>query len=415
MNNNIQSNDIVYTVYTWNNEAIRFAFYLDNSHLNNSKQELEYIDPDKVTIAFKDYDNFLRVANYLDDNTLIFQRMIYKEDELDNSLTANANYNPIYFVNQQTFAMSVNYDNNFTMVAYDWKGFIEDKRILTHNVFYTEATLPTDPDDPTKKTYPDDYNKIKMYSMNMDEQLKYFYMNDIINPYAFAKGVEPPRTTVRQIAHLGINALTINDTMFDYDTLQERKSLLEYKKKYYNTILNNGEYKIARVDCKLLDKGDGTFGIAPVYNPQNTIVIDYKFSLDDVPSFSYDVSNLDYANAIYVESDSDDFDYKTKIQRASRDITTFEYYDTSTNDDGDTTSIQSYANEQFYKHREKITRSVEILFNTKVFLKDIKIGDIIELQNFMDGLNGKYIITKLTEVIEGNSLRYSIDEMEFVK
>lgn len=401
--------------YLDNNKLVRWKT-LTSSNLLNFKIEYNYIETDLLTLETANFDVFNEIYQMAQTNTIIIERLYNTRDEINESggTLADSIYNNIFYVNKLTLTDSVNTDDNArTIVAYDWKGFVEDRKLISHNVFYTADTLPVD-EETGEVSYPDDFNKIK-YSNNFVDQIKEIYNNNIIDPYHLVKGVEPYReANNRKVKGYNDTELIVNGTLTSYNTLQEKKSILEYKTKFYNTSFDNENYNVLRVDNTIYNSG-GNYYNSIVYNPQNTHIIDYLLSLDKINDFTIDIDGTEMYNFAYVESDSDDFDYKSSYDVKDRELTSFETFGTSSNDDGDTSSIQSSADELLNSSRELVTRTAEIYFNEKIFMKDIKVGDFVEFYNFDTLLNGRYIIKKITEIFEGKLRTYSIDEMEYLQ
>lgn len=415
---NLQPNDIVAKLYYLDGGLWTFYGYLENGILENVTMTLNYIAGDELTLKFPDYGIFEQYYKLSLLYTLKVEIMIYNDEEMKNEiesgedyLTSSSLYNNVFFIAKNSVSETYQNENSYQLYGMDWKGFIEYRRWLTHNVFYNSGDIPIGENG--EQQFPDDFNKIKFYGTNMADQLKYFYTNDIIDPYTFAKGYEPSKGAEwRKVKSYLATELIVNDTtLVNYDTLQERKSLGEYKEKYYNTAFDNGEFAVSRVEAKVIPQGT-QYGLQVVYNPQQTHVISNIFGTDEVTEASADVDATDYFNNIYIESDKNDFLQVSWQNIKATDMTSFEYGETASEDDGDVTSMENYAKELLNEKAELVTRTAMLYFAEKEYLKEVKIGDKVQLTDFNDLLNGDFIISKLTMVIEGNTVDFSIDEMK---
>lgn len=412
----VEENEELFRVYALNNSTQNFVRTIVPRDLLDSTITMQHIEANNLTLNMSDREKFLELYNLSLNYTIVFERLIYSRDEMSENggTTPESYYNEVFYGVKFTLSEDAEYNNAYTITAIDWKGFVEDRKIMSHNVFYSPADLPVDPDT-GDYIFPDDFNKIK-YSNNFVDQIKEIYMDNLINPYTFRKGIEPPRTgTSRKFVGYDDLALIVNGTLTAYNTLQEKKSILEYKTKFYETAFDNFNYNVLRVDNYIYYNGSD-YSNSIVYNPQTTHIIDYEQSLDKIDAFTLDIDGTEYLNYAYVESDGDDFDFDAVSGRKTKDPSIFEYYGTSQNNDGDTSSIESNAIENLNASREMVTRTAEVFFNQKEYFRDIKIGDIVKFENFpTDLLNGRFIITQLTELMDGKTKTYSIDSMEFLE
>lgn len=412
----IEENEELFRVYLVDRNGQSFYKTLVPSAILNSTITMNHIDANELTLSMADRESFLELYNLSLDNTIVFERLHYSRNEMEEGggTESDSNYNSVFYATQFTLSEDAEYNNQYTIFALDWKGFVENRRIMSHNVFYNLADLPVDPDS-GDVTYPDDFNKIK-YSNNFVTQIKEIYNDNLIDPYYLRKGAEPTRGAVgRSFTGYDDLELIVNGTLTAYNTLQEKKSILEYKQKFYETSFDNFNFNVLRVDNYIYNNGTD-YSNSIVYNPQTTHVIDHLQSLDKVDAFTLDIDSTEYINYAFVESDGDDFDSASANGRKQKDPTLFEYIGSSSNDDGDTSSIQSNALENLNANREMITRTAEVFFNAKQYFRDIKVGDIIKFENFpIDLINGRFIIAQLSELMEGKIKTYSIDSMEYLE
>lgn len=406
---NLQSDVLVAKVYYLEDDFLVFYKNLELGVLKSVKMSLNYIKGDELTVEFETYSVYKEFFDLSRERDIAIQIMVYDEEELDDETTPTSKYNNIFFVSKKSISEKVDGDSTYQLFGKDWKGFIEYRRFLTHTVFYEPEEIPVENGE---KKYPDDFNKIKFGDIFFQDQLRYFYENDIFDPYFLAKGSKPLKTDEhRQIGILLGTELTINEDRFDiYNTLQERKTLGDYKEAYYKTAFDNGNYTVARVDTKLQKVVDG-YKIRVAYNPRTNHQISNEFGNDDVSEATYDIDANEYYNSIYVESGKEDFISTHYQKRGTNEITTYEFFETSQEDGGNTTSMSNYAKQLMSEKMKKVTRTAMIYFAKKDYLKDVKIGDIVEMTDFNDLLNGEFIISKLTMVIENNTVDFSIDEM----
>ncbi|RPJ25955.1 MAG: hypothetical protein EHM25_02755 [Nitrosopumilales archaeon] len=340
---------------------------------------------------------------------MMIERLIYPEiTPVDHSF-----FNPMFFITKNSMVYDVGL-STYTVSAIDWKGFVEARRICQHNVFYESIPINPETGDPE---LPDDFNKIKYNNVNVETMLIDLYSRNIGYKNSGADGFPVVRNKGKDPSYLGIDTtreipayayMQCNSSgTIGYTTLLVKQSLLDIKKDLFNFTRSEDPGYIYNVELKIEN------GLLYVeYRISRTLTVDNYFNKDIPISASYDYDTEEYFNYIVVESSGDNFDYMPVKTYATGDLTSFEMQEEMDNDDGFLEQLQTKGKSLSVEFAEKIISMFEMHFADREYLKDIKVCDIIELNNFSIEFNGRYQILKLSEIIENGYISYAIDEME---
>lgn len=398
----LHPNLILYKVYKIiNKNELEFVTYIQAKDGVVSDIGWSITDLSTCTFKFKTRETYDYYAGLLSDYELVFERMMYDEIEV----MQPGKYNPLFFMNYDGIILSnVSEDNTYQIMGYQWDGFFEDRKIVEHTVFYD--TLPVEPD--TGQPYePSDFNKIKYKGKTFKYIMEDTYNRNIINPVNRAKGKTPTHTdSLRKIGILG----TITwewDSIFIYDTIQEKKSIHKLKTLYRDYAKSYKNYDMFITNCKINNgKIDLYFSI------QRDISISNTFN-HDTPSLYKSVTDATrYVNSVLAESDQIDLDSVVESRLDVKDTTTYEMIIEAGNDDGDTTSMEGLVLSKLSEFDTKTLSTIDILFKNREYYKEFTAGDTITLTDFEPRINGRYLINTIREIIEGDMITYSLEEIE---
>lgn len=353
------------------------------------------------TFKFKTRETYDYYADLLTKHELVFERIMYD----DIGITTPGNYNPLFFMNYDGIVLSNNPDDNtYQIMGYQWDGFFEDRKIVEHTVFYDE--LPIEPD--TGQAYePSDFNKIKYKGQTFKYIMEDTYERNIINPVNRAKGKTPTYTDdLRRIKILG----TITwewDSIFTYDTIQEKKSIHKLKALYRDYAKSYSNYDMFILNCKI---NGGKVDL--YFSRQRDIAISNLFDHDTPSLFKSVTDATRYFNSVLAESDQIDLDSVEESRLDPKDTTTYEAIIEAGNDDGDTTSMEGLVLSKLSEFDTRTLSTIDILFKNREYYKEFTAGDTITLSDFESRVNGRYLINTIREIIEGDSVTYSLEEIE---
>lgn len=404
----IQPTGLAYRVYqlnttTWVWEDFMYLRYQD---LVSSKITLQRVDEDtcELSITREEVFNQLHQAHKL--APLAFERLVY--EDITDEISETAEYNPLFFMNFGKIAVGFEDGipkKEFTIGCYDWKGFYEKRKIFQHTKFYN----PLPPEEP------DDFNKIVFTNGDFPTILNNAYRDNMGYegnlPKQYKKGIDNTLGAgLRYVNGYWKPWFFYSDFTFPkYTTVQVEKSILDFKRTYYDYMQNNlNNYKIFHTRAKIVN------GLVnPVHLLNSEITIDNETNNDQPVSWSDEYNETVSANFIIVNSDAYDTKFKVTSDIKDRDSTSFEVLvDSSISDE--TIDWESYletrGRENLELNKPIEVQSFEVEFSNMLFLRDFYVGDILNLLNFA-GYSGKYSIAKITEVIEGNYVSYVIDEM----
>ncbi len=384
-------------------ELIRFKDITSSSITTN------YIGANTLELSFKDREKANEYQLLAKDNAILIERLTYFTT--DNDEEESSEYNLFFFFNGYTLSENYENDNVFTFNFLDWKGYIEGKKIVNHNVYYD--TLPTNETD--------DFNKIKYPNTDLSGGDVRSFEEIIIDIYQRNIGdmTNSPLKKNKGKSLVDIdddrkvksfNGLKINNRNFpEYRTLQEKKTILDFKSLYYDYAESVQGKDVYNVELKLI----GEY-IRIIYNVPRPLTIDNIFSKDIMSFYNLENQKENYINDVLVESQAQDVISVEEKRIQPHDLTTFETLETSANEDGDTTSMSNNGISKLEELKERIITTVEIEFKEYTFFKDIKPGSNIELLNFNDVINGTYQIEEITEIIEDDYITYDfkINERE---
>lgn len=419
-------NDIVFKVYTFNTRFENYSFskisFIKDIFFRdiiNSEMKINFFEPNELIVKLKNYELFEELLNIYNESGLVFERVIHKEANYQEN-----KFNKIFFINKINFKSS---EFNYEITGLDWKHF-ESKKIVNHNVFFNNLTLPVDEDG--DKYFPEEFNKYRNNTQNQTNLIKDILKRSILEPFYNVKGNDP-----REIytATNGINLFSkfywLNDIIVEdygisndkiYTFLKEKASVTGFKSDIYNFYgINN--FCVHRVESELSNDNLTLF-----YKKNNNIIIDNFYNEDKLIDFTFEIDDQNLVNESFSESSSDDFLGAQYSNNSLQNTNSFQNIKIGRLGTGEplSVSIAEENNSDWFnflnsKNEELINSnitkksySLEIEFRDKYFLKDFDVCDIIELVNFEEIINGRYLIKSISEIIEDNYITYAIEDMQ---
>lgn len=398
----LHPNLILYKVYKIiNKNELEFVTYIQAKDGVVSDVAWSIVELSSCTFDFKTRELYDYYSALLTEYELVFERMMYEEGEL----TIPGNYNPLFFMNYDGITMSTaEEDNKYRIMGYQWDGFFEDRKIAEHTIFYDE--LPIEPD--TGQAYePTDFNMIKYKGKTFREIMEDTYERNILNPVTRAKGITP--TGIDPLRRIGIlGTITWEwDSVFIYNTIQEKKSIHKFKALYRDYAKSYSNYDMFVTNCKI---NNGKVDL--YFSRQRDISISNLFN-HDTPSLYKSVTDATrYYNSVLAESQEIDLDSVEESRLDTKDTTTYETIIEASNEDGDTTSMEGLVLSKLSEFDTKTLSTIDILFKNREYYKEFTAGDTITLTDFESRINGRYLINTIREIIEGDMITYSLEEIE---
>ena len=423
----VNESDIAFRVYKYKfaQDFYEFFEFIKFSDLINSELNLNYIDVDTATLTFKNREFAEDIVK--NEATYIFERIIYNENELD--FSANK-FNPIFFLDDFNLVDTFDNQNSYQFFLIDWKGYVENRVIIEHNVEYNGfLELPVDPGS-GEYYFPDDFNKIKYPNLNhfgdsvnsFEEIMIDIYQKNIGYlgsdldglPYFRNKGLPHNYgSDVRRVN--GFSGLIIDNKNFpNYEILSEKKSILDFKKDFFNFSQGQNIEDVYQVFGFLEENTPNEFTLKIRYFVPENLTIDNLNSKDKPVAISFFSNFPEFRNDILIEDSNENFFSVTAVNNESQFINNPEILEKAESDEGNVYPLEKKANEAIEKYRLRLLNTLEIEFQEKIFLKDILTGQKVELLNFDEKINGIYQIRGISEIWsnDDNYVSYTINNQE---
>lgn len=406
------------------NYSLNFEGFLQSKQLISSKITVDYVEKNEIELQLQHLSDFEFLKNIHDNTQLILERMIYNDSELLNqTIDANTKFNKIFFINEMEFKqVRENGVDEETLIlkGYDFK-FLEENKILGHNVFYYE---------PLPEEEPDDFNKIKHYNESVESVFNYHWFNNILEPQILIKGSSPSGGSIidfsRKIKGLYNESTSmpftdtngfvivpkITNPFPTYSTTINKKNLLEFKIYIYDYMSNsNNVFDTYQVELMIVDnpiKNIKQFKV--IYMPKKEIVINNRISNEFPSEIAINKNKEDYKNFVLIESNGYNSISARPTQLKNSDITTFESLESGESEDFNSLNNTGIG----IINDKKIVEQVALQIDLEDFeyFKDIQTGDTLTLEEFNYAINGTFGIIKMSELIENDYIDYAIDELK---
>lgn len=394
----------LFNVYYVDNQLGKLIEFSDLPFIKASDVNIEltksHKDADELTIDFKNYDDYQKIKKYYSQKyTFVFEMLL---------INASGDYQQVELYFMSGYDEQYNGENEFSVAiqASDWKGFVEERRLIPHNV------LTDNLDD-------NDFDKLRWtLNENINDVFRECYRRAIFEGREPSKGYEQRQVESRQIPLLQDFQPQLKNQGLPH-FIDDPMTLAEMRKKYCDlwTYGIDSEYGTnqPKVHAYITDRKK----LIVDYYKQRPIKLDYKANTNNLISdinIKFDV--LDKIDNQCVKSSSKDTYYYNLNGDRGR-------YQLFTSDGAIETNVA--AEEGNYPLTPLITKAYQIIgekakrvdVSCKIELAEIPLlfftpGDIICCYNMpLPELNVAFQIDsiKLASNHDNGYLEFSIENM----
>ena len=386
------SDDVAFKVYDIFKDTINEIDEIYYGDLQELSFEINFIEKNNLSIVFKNEEKYYKYSNYVKKNwCLIFESTI---DGLEQYLFFATAFNEEYQSNEF----------QLTLKLIDWKGYVEERREIIHNVDGAQ------PDDPNFNSLDYQYGGL---IKSIKQMFQDFYYRNLIQGLNRSKGTTVSNIPDRQI-------LVMNELGMDFgendpcNFLTKKKTMAEFRKDYINSQIGYGidyvQYSnLPKVFCyfsQLKNK------IQVFYQKQKIYLIENESEL--IESISLDFDNEPILQNGFVESSEKDFvSYVINFQKHDKALLTTDAPVEENKYDGQIDTLQNKAFQQLKQSNFKRNVSIKANTNLKYFEK-VNPGDVILLRGFNENIDGFYDVYQINLDInfENNFMDYSFGEIK---
>lgn len=175
----------LFNVYYVDNQLGKLIAFSDLPFIKASDVNIEltksHKDGDELTIDFKNYDDYQKIKKYYSQRyTFVFEMLL---------INGNGDYQQVELYFMSGYDEQYNGENEFSVAiqASDWKGFVEERRLIPHNV------LTDNLDD-------NDFDKLRWtLGENVNDVFRECYRRTIFEGIEPSKGASVTKRESRQI------------------------------------------------------------------------------------------------------------------------------------------------------------------------------------------------------------------------
>ncbi len=346
---------------------------------------------------------------------VLFEVYIYNQNEIIES----GKYNKFYYFDMVNY-LNNPLDNELTleMTFKKFSGIFETNTIAEHTIEYDFNTLPVD--DQGAKILPDDYNIVSYKNVSIVQAMTNLWnMNigsDISIPVNRCKGDFHINDIDRKV--LGIGTLNfVGDIVSETITYtSEKKSILEIREGFAGILRGRDIFEKFVLNTKYNE----TTQLLDFYFVQNdTIIIDNATQTikDNFTRLEKEIIiSTDLVDILVESTGNDNFSYHDYIGAKPNQWKKLEGLGSASIEEGGT-ALDMKDNATDIAGNNDITdnTNLEIFFKEKAYFKDIHAGQIVEISNFGDVVDGVYLIKQISAVYEDSYISYAIDVMERIR
>lgn len=373
----------------------------------NLEMTFNHIERDEFTIDFKNYNQFIVLKNTFngveDDPNYIGSDIVLELVLYNDKL---GDYQPInlYYMTSFNEIYNGNSEWEVSISGTDWKGFIEERRYILHNV-----TDPN-PDNP-------DFDKVRF---TLNENMNTKVLPDLFNAALksgknISKGAEPKISNDRKVNILNNMYFKLkNDTTIP-NYLQDKCYIADFRKQWCDICFSGIDWQYTLNRPKVTTKKNNGM-IDLYYNQQGVHFVNYKNTKDVINKLEIVNDKSDYKdNACVYSQEKDAISYQLNGVKYDTRIATF---------DAEITEA-GYNPDNFIPNQTLITKAQQQIntnTNTYNFNVDIELaglplvdwsaGDVVSFKNFPISINGAFEITsiQLSANHDNGYLEFKINE-----
>lgn len=368
----------------------------------NLEMTFNHIERDEFTISFKNYQQFQTIKNIYNDipneyigNDIVLELVLYNDKIGD--------YQPInlYYMTRFNEVYNGNSEWEATISGTDWKGFIEERRYILHNV------VDPNPDNP-------DFDKVR-YTLN--EKINWVF-NDRIksclkNGWEITKGRGAVVSENRKVKILNNINMQLKDDISIPNYLQDKCYIADFRKQWCDIcfgFLIDWQYNLNRpkVTTKI---NNGMIDL--YYNQQDVRFVNYQNTKDIINKLEIINDKSDYKNSVCVYSqEKDSVSYQLNGIKQDTRIATYdaEIVD-APHSDGNLKTLITKAQQEINTNTNTYSFNADIEL-AGLPLVDWTVGDVVSFQNFPVSINGAFEITsiQLSANHDNGYLEFKINE-----
>lgn len=259
----------LFNVYYVDNQIGKLIEFSDLPFIKASDVNIEltksHKDGDELTIDFKNYDDYQKIKKYYTQKyTFVFEMLL---------INARGDYQQVELYFMSGYDEQYNGENEFSVAiqASDWKGFVEERRLIPHNV------LTDNLDD-------NDFDKLRWtLNENINDVFRECYRRAIFEGIEPSKGPDQVRRESREIPLLQDFQPQLKNLGLPH-FIDDPMTLAELRKKYCGlwTYGIDSEYNTnqPKVHAYITDRKN----IIVDYYKQRPILLDYKANANNLIS-----------------------------------------------------------------------------------------------------------------------------------
>lgn len=405
----LKGDTILFNVYKVVNDKLVQVSELPQLNAGDINLEMTFnhIERDEFTIDFKNYNQFNVLKNIFnginDDpnyvgNDIVLELVLYNEKI--------GGYQPInlYYMTSFNEVYNGNSEWEVSISGTDWKGFIEERRYVLHNV------IDPNPDNP-------DFDKVRFTLSEKINDVFFALIYDALKTGKnISKGEAPKISNDRKVNILNNMYFKLKEDITIPNYLQDKCYIAEFRKQWCDMCfgdLIDWAYTLDRPKVTT-KKNNGMIDL--YYNQQGVHFVNYKNTKDVINKLEIINDKIDYKNNACVYSqEKDAISYQLNGIKSKNRIATF---------DAEITEA-GYNQDNFIPKETLISKAqqqINTKSNTYKFNADIELaglplvdwapGDIVSFKNFPLSINGAFEITsiQLSANHDNGYLEFKINE-----
>lgn len=395
----------LFNVYYVDNQIGKLIEFSDLPFIKASDVNIEltksHKDGDELTIDFKNYDDYEKIKKYYSQKyTFVFEMLL---------INASGDYQQVELYFMSGYDEQYNGENEFSVAiqASDWKGFVEERRLIPHNV------LTDNLDD-------NDFDKLRWtLNENINDVFRECYRRSIFEGIEPSKGTDQTPKEMRRIPLLQDFQPQLKEDITIPNTIEDPSTIAELRKKWCDWQCQGIDWAMRTYQPKVHAYITQQNKIIVDYYNQRVIKLDYKVNANNLISdINIKYNALERIDNQCVKSSEKDTYYWNETGDRGR-------YQLFTSDGAIETNapgkdgqwvlapLATKAQQLIGKNRDALTTSCKIEL-AEIPLLLFTPGDIISCKNFpLVELNTAYQIDtiKLASNHDNGYLEFSIESM----
>lgn len=394
----------LFNVYYVDNQLGKLIEFSDLPFIKASDVNIEltksHKDGDELIIDFKNYDDYQKIKKYYSQKyTFVFEMLL---------INTQGDYQQVELYFMSGYDEQYNGENEFSVAihASDWKGFVEERRLIPHNV------LSDNLDD-------NDFDKLRWtLNENVNDVFRECYQRSIFEGIEPSKGPDQTQRESRRIPILQDFQPQIKDLSFP-QFIEDPMTLAELRKKWCDLQHQGIDWQEGLYEPKVHAYITEQDKIIVDYYNQRLIKLDYKANANNLISdieIKYNaLERID--NQCVKSSEKDTYYWNELTDRGRYQLFTSDGA-IDTNAPGKegqwpTYSLATKAQQLMGANSEALTVTCKIEL-AEIPLLMFTPGDVIACYNFpLDEMNTAFQIDtiKLSSNHDNGYLEFSIEQM----